>query len=248
MSSHEAETTATTEATSEIEIIQRRELALRATDAVSDVYDRTVSIPSLIHASGMEEDTPDRLKAKRALRCIGSLAARNSDIAKAILNDEDGIYNYAEGVIMYGADDKYYLGLMETYHLNTAEATGIYALREMIGEYGNTKPGFGKIIDTLSRVGLSVQQASMDPEAAVEAFYEAGFFVDHTRNYQYNTPVFAPNLTQKTYAFLEDDIDGTRSEEAIEVAKEHFRLSPEESEVDTWQADARIESLKNLIS
>lgn len=230
----------------------RRELALQATDAVSEILDVDVTIRSLLYAAETEKPTRDRLIARRALRTIKAVIDEDSRVMKAI--GQDGIYDYAEGVINYGASDNKYLALVEAFQLSAAEATGLYALREQIAEQTNgKKPGFDQILDALSKLSMSVYEAANDPESALAAFDEAGFITDHVTyerfdrmvDKQFDMAIFHPKQIGLD-RIVEGDPDGSRTEAIQDGLKEELRRPVEEVEDESWRPASSVDYLKIL--
>ena len=217
----------------EIALIERRELAVRATDAISEVLEVDVTIPALIMLADQSETQPVRLAAVRALRCVEAIARDDSAVVAAV--GEHGIYHYVEGVIQYGASEKNYLALMEAHQLDAVGVTALYDLREQVATYTNgRKPGFRAMHEALLSIGISSVDAANDPETAVRALDEAGYFIDHVGTTQwsriFDQPIFAPNLTAESARIVEDDIDGTMTRGILEGIKSHFSRHPEEIE------------------
>lgn len=239
---------------SALERAERRELVLRATDAMTEIFDVEVTIPALMQIADEEEASPARLAARRALRCAASIAREDSRIISAI--GEKNIYDYVEGVVSFGASDKLYLELMEKYGLAAEEVTGLYALRELLARQTDGKrQGMPTIIDALRMVGISVQQAAHDPEEALAAFEEAGYITDHptfqvgdkTITKQLAFPVFYPSKGKIPYRILDDDVDGSLTESITDGMRDSLRYPREESEIDDiWHGKTVEEYLKNL--
>jgi len=237
-----------------LEQARRRNLALQATDMMSEILGTEVTIPALVILAGDDEPTDVRLKARRALRCTESIARENSEIVAAV--GEKNLYHYVEGVLIFGASDTLYLQLMETYGLNAEEVTGLYALRELIAEHTNgQRPGMPTIVHALNQLGVSVQSAAQDPEEALIAFDKAGFITDYlerktgNRTYftQFNQVALRPSPYKPTPRLLEDDIDGSLSTAINDALKYNLR-NPEESDEgeDIWQAKNVEDCLKSL--
>lgn len=213
----------------EVDLSRRRELALRTTDAVSEVLEQDVSIAGLQRAVA-SNDYDVRVTAKRALRCIALIAEPNSEVVKAV--GETEIYHFVEGVMLYGADTTTYLGLMDQHGLEPSEATGMYTLRNLVAEYTNgTNVGFPTLKKALSKLGITVKQASADPDAALESLSDSGFIIDHKDSRIFNRPILAPNLAEFT-PLVEDDTDGTITAGKNEAFKTQLSQRPEEVEND----------------
>lgn len=241
-----------------LEVKKRRELAVSATEALSEIFEARVSIRDLLTIADVEEDSPARLTARRALRAVYSVSREDSEIARRLRRGD--VYHYVEGVVEYGASTSRYLELMDACQLNPEETTGLYSLREMIAEYTDGwKPGFQYILEALAQAGVSVQHAALDPEHALAAFDEAGFFVDH-ESYkvgnqlivagQFDRPKFRPAWGNSAHRIVEDDTDGSITEGINESLKEGLRHPVEESDVadenQVWREEAIAEYLKNL--
>ena len=230
-------------------LVRRRELAVRAIDAASEVLEFDISPPRLIELAEREDiDRETRLMAARTLRCIGSIA-KNPKLIEAI--GEEGIYPYTEGVIMYGASNHKYLELMDRFQLNPEEVTGMYALRELIKEQVNDVESpalsFTNIAAALEYIGWTVEQAANDPDGAVEQFDREGFFRDHTLTRQHDAPLFRPRLGYAIPRIVEIDEDGSVTEGIQEGLKEYFRQHPEEKEGESWLGEGNLDSfLKKL--
>lgn len=228
----------------ELTLAERRDLALRATDIVAEVTELTVSVPELMDAAMESDSSPQRLLARRVLRCITSIAD-NPDLLQAV--GDDGVYHYAEGVLTYGASDRRYLDLMSEYHLTAEEATGLYALRDLVSQYVDGPPSFNDLFNALKRIGMSVQQAATDPDSAIAAFDEAGFLADHYGSKQFNSTIFFPPGSDASNRLVEEDVDGTLTQGIHEGTKEYYRRPPEEDEEgELWQDETVKSFLKNL--
>ncbi len=216
----------------ELDIIVRRDLALRATDVIADVLEVDVSVDMLLALAEDDEPSQVRLAAKRALRCVAAIACADSAVITAV--GEVDLYHYVEGVIEYGADDRRYLSLMENYDLTAEEATGLYALREQIAEESNGgKPGFDTLKDILVSVGFSMHEAAADTDAALAALHDAGYFRNTKSGYIYDRPIFAPGQSEEAYRLIEDDDDGAMTRgilAAIRTSLNRASLFPEETE------------------
>lgn len=176
----------------DIELIARRELAVRATDAIAEVLEVDVSVNALLRLAGADEPTPVRLAAKRALRCIEAIGRDDSLVVRKI--GEAGIYHYVEGVIEFGADEAKFLELMDQDDLSAEETTGMYALREAIQDVVHGEDvTFPAIHAALRRIGMTPGQAVVDSDATVAALHEAGCFVDHAGWRTFDHPIFDPN-------------------------------------------------------
>lgn len=230
-------------------LVRRRELAVRAIDAASEVLEFTISPSRLIELAEREDiDRETRLLAERTLRCIGSVA-KDVKLMEAI--GEGGIYPYAEGVIMYGASNQKYLELMDRFRLNPEEVTGMYALRELIKEQVNdvqsSALSFTNIAAALEYIGWTVEQAANDPDGALEQFDRQGFFRDHTGTRQHDVPLFRPRLGYSIPRIVEVDEDGSLTEGIQEGLKEYFRQHPEEKEGEPWSGEGNLDGfLKRL--
>lgn len=237
---------------------KRQDLAVRATGALSALFEADVSLSQILDIADSEEDTAARLTARRALRAVTSIAKEDSEVARRL--GKGDMYHYIEGVVTYGADTQRYLALMDSCGLSAEEATGIYALRELIAEHTNgAKPGLQQIIDALGAVGISIQHAAADPEHAAIAFDEAGFISDHAfyrrgESYivtrQFNQPVFSPARGHSARRLVEGDGDGTVTEGIKEGLRETLRHPVEESDVvddnQVWHQNTIENYLKNL--
>jgi hypothetical protein len=253
MVTHEkGSTTETPKDAKSLELAARRELALQATDAVSEVLETDVTVRGLIDAADSTEVSRDRLIARRALRAIGAIIVEDSKVLQTI--GQNGIYHYTEGVINYGASDRKYFALIEAFQLTAEEATGLYALREQIAEQTNgRRPGFDMIIAALYRVGMSVYEAANDPDAALAAFDSAGYITDHVEydrfdrrvQKQFDTAGFHP-VQSKHERISSDDTDGSLTEAIQNGFKEALRRPIEEVEDESWRPASSEDFLKNL--
>ncbi len=244
MSNPESPRKPAAEQSTNLEVQRKREAAIRATDAVSEVLDVSVSISALIHRANNENENEDeRVVAKRALRAIGTVAMHDTELSRMI--GEDDVYDYTEGVVLYGASDRLYLDLMQKYRLTPAEATGMYALREMVKEH-TKNVGMAALVEALRTVGISAQQAGQDPEMALSAFDEAGFFTDHINGKQLNATVFYPNISSTPARLVDNDPDGSRSQHIIDDYKDHLKQPPEQNEEEAWQPTSNVDFLKKL--
>ncbi len=236
------------ENSSELELKVRRTLAVQALDSVSEVLERPVTPKQLLDI--IDDKTLSsgvRLIAKRAIRCIVSIS-ENSTLVDTV--GTDGVYHYTEAVMLYAASDKNFLELMEKQDLTAEEATGLYALRELIAENANEqRPSFQQIFEALKGISMSVYDAAHDPDSAVEAFDAAGYFTDHFSRKQLNGPIFYPPYAESTHHIVEDDTDGSVSKGITDGIRESLQRPPEEQEGEAWQKEAAVEDfLKNLIS
>lgn len=219
----------------QLALLQRRELAITATDAVSEVFEVDVTIPVLQLAARKEEKTQVRLAAVRALRCIEAIAREDSAVMLTI--GEGGIYDYVEGVIQYGASEKCYLDLVRAHQLDAAGVTALYEIREQIAAYcDGRKPGFRVMHEALLSVGYTAAQAAQNPEGAVQALDEAGYFIDHVGNSRYSRifpyPIFSPDLAASSARVVEadEDIDGSLTKGILEGFRNYFNRPLEETE------------------
>ena len=227
-----------------LDVQLKREIVIHATDTVSEVLETSVSISMLIHnADDSNENEQERIIAKRSLRAISTIAIRDTEIARLV--GKDGIYDYTEGVVLYGASDKLYLDLMKSYRLTAAEATGIYALRELVLEQAQSV-GMAALVEALRTVGLSPQEAGRDPEMAMSAFDEAGFFTDHIGGRQLNSTVFYPKIASTPARLVSNDPDGSRSQHIIEDYKDQLKQPFEQNEEEAWQPTSNVDYLKKL--
>ncbi len=182
-----------TPTSAELELVRRRELAVQATAAVEEVLDEQVTVPELMRLADANEATPSRLRARRALRCVYDIGVENSPVVAAV--GETNLYHYVEGVLQYGSSRTTYLGLMEAFSLTAEEATGLYALRELIADESDGKRiGFPSLRDALSEVGISMKQAANNPDAALAAFVEADFFVNYNGSRVYDQTIFSTKM------------------------------------------------------
>lgn len=213
----------------EIELAARRDLAIKATYAISEVVGFDVTIPTLAEAAESPDPSMARVIARRALRCITEIASDDSRVLKAV--GEDGIYHYAECVIDFGADTSKYLQLHDEEHLTASEVTGLYALREMVADNTNgDRPSFANIKEALSRVGMTVQLGAADPDEAASAFDAAGFFTDHSDRRQFARTIFFPPLGETPQRLVIDDPDGSITRGIIDGFSAEDRRFPEETE------------------
>ncbi len=230
----------------EIELLQRRELAIVATDAVAEVLEVDVTPSMLLVLASATEKSDVRLAAVRALRCIESIAKEDSAVIAAI--GEKGIYHYVEGVIEYGASEPYWLALLDTYQVDAEGATALYDLREQISLYTNgRKPGFRAIHDALATIGQTVGDAVRDPEGAVLAMYEAGLFVQYAGKRTFDQPIFSPKIAGAEDTIVDDDPDGSVTRGIVERIKSFHDETDEsrDSEVRTVEEFVRsVEQLK----
>jgi len=246
-----------TDVANTLERRKRQHLALKATDALSELFETEVSVPQILDIAESEEDTPARLTARRALRAVTTIAKEGSEVTQRLRGGD--MYHYVEGVVTYGASTRRYLALMDSCGLNAEEATGIYALRELIAEYTDgTKPGLQQLIDALGAVGISVQHAAADPEYAAAKFDEAGFITDHatyqkgdaTIVKQFDRPIFYPTKGHSIHRLIDGDADGTVTEGIKEGLQETLRHPAEESDVvddnQVWHQNNIADYLKNL--
>lgn len=177
----------------ELELVRRRELAIQATDAIAEVLDEQITVPELMRRADAPEATPGRLRARRALRCVYDIGVEDSPVVAAV--GEINLYHYVEGVLQYGSNRNTYLGLMDAFSLTAEQATGLYALRELIAdETDGNRIGFPTLQRALKEIGLSMQRAADDPDGTATAFMDAGLFVNYTGSRIYDRPVFSVEL------------------------------------------------------
>lgn len=175
----------------ELDIVRRRELVVQATDALEEVLGEHVTLPGLMReAHASQPATFTRLQARRALRCIKDIGEEESAVVEAV--GEGELYHYVEGVLQYGASKKTYLGLMEL-GLSAEETTGLYALRQLIID-DESGASFGAIRHAIQLVGMTLQEAIENPDEAVAAFVEAGFFVNYSGSRTFDHAIFSPEL------------------------------------------------------
>ncbi len=214
----------------ELELLERRELALMANDAISEVFNIEVTPGMLLTLADAQEKTDVRLAAVRALRCIEAIGRRDSDVVAAV--GEKGIYHYVEGVIQYGASEKYYLALSESYSFDAEQVTSLYDLREQIAIYTNgQKPGFRTIHAALESIGMTVRNAVRDTEAAVAALDEAGCFVAWKGSRTFDQPILSVKLGA-TETIVDEDPDRTVTKGILEAIR-GAAYDPDEAEIDT---------------
>lgn len=205
---------------SDIEVVARRELALRAIDAMSEVLGVEVSVGNLLTLAEDSDDPTLRLNALRALRCVESIGREGSRVIQAI--GEAGIYHYVETVIVQGADERKFLELMKKYRLTAAEVAGLYELRRLVGQEINTDIlGFPTLLSALRSIGIQPWQAAADPEEAVEALIDRGIITDHVGRVTYSRPIFAPRIAELKIPLL-PDVDTPRTKEPLRWVREHF--------------------------
>lgn len=215
----------------QLAVSQRRELALQATGAISEVLEVDVTVGALIRLADAEEATGVRLAAKRALRCVVAIAEENSPVVELCQNDETGVYHFAEGVILYGADRNRYLQLAGEYELNAEQTTALYALREQIAEESDgSKPGFAAMVRALASVGITPSEAASDTDAALAALDDAGHFVSYLGKRVFDRPIFAPHHSPDSLRLVEDDDDGSVTKGIIWSIHDHLSRPPEEAE------------------
>ena len=213
----------------ELEVIQRQELAVVAVNHVADVLKVDVSIPMLVQLADRKEAGPVRLAAVRALRCIQSVAKKDSAVVAKI--GEENLYHYVEAVIEYGASEAKFLELVDTGELSPMGVTGSYDLREQIAEYTDgRKPGFRTFFAALGSIGISPAMAASDPEYAAQALDENGFFTNGIGNITFARTRFTPGYADATAPIHPDDTDGTFSRSVREGFRSWFARHPEEIE------------------
>jgi hypothetical protein len=241
--------TYTPPAGAELELLQRRELAVRATDAISEVLEADVSLRSLIALASQERKSDERLTARRAVRCVEAIARPNSTIVRAV--GEKSLYHYVEGVIEYGASDSMYLSLMDEHEMDPEEVTSLYALRELIGEYNDQgrRPGFKALEGTLATLGISFKDAAGDPQGTLDKLDEAGYFVAFKGQSLTSKIIFSPKLAGSQDRLVLDDADGSITKGILEGQKAQMSRPFEEvdDEMETMSAERTIEEIrKNL--
>lgn len=199
----------------ELDVLRRRELAMSAVEAIEDVLDAKVAVPSLLAVAEAKDPSPARLQARRALRCIKDIGEEDSIVVQTI--GETNVYHYAEAVLGYGCSKQTYLGLVGTFNLSAEEATGLYSLRELIAEEtGGNRIGFPTLQHALRKLGMSMKQAAEDPDSTLAAFSNAGYFVNCDGSRTYDSPIFSPDRpTGETE--LGYHIDNTRYTDTVET-------------------------------
>jgi hypothetical protein len=202
----------------DIDIIAERGLAPRALGTIAEVFELDVSLDQL---KILAEDPDDevRVAAKRALRCIQVFGEPDSEIMQRV--GEQGLYDYVEGVVEYGAAEWKYLQLMTDHHLTAEEVTGLYAVRERIAvETNEHLSGFPSLLRTLAHIGISPWEAANDPDEAVAALYEAGLITDHIGGRRFRRPILSLLAVQVD---LRPDMDTPRNNEPVQWVRQHFR-------------------------
>jgi hypothetical protein len=174
----------------ELALIERREVAVRTTNLAEQIIGEDVSIGALLDLAESTVESPERAHARRVLRCIHDISVENSVVLKAV--GEVGVYHYAEGVILFEAGKRNYLELMDKFALSAEQVTGLYALRNLVEQQTDKKPSFPALLKAIGKVGLSVQDAADDSEAALEAFVSEGFFINYSGGRIFDRPIFAP--------------------------------------------------------
>jgi hypothetical protein len=89
----------------------RHELAVRATDALSEIFEVDVSLAALLEIAESDEPSAARLTAKRAVRAVAAISKEDSKVIEQI--GQNNVYHYMEAVVVYGASDKRYFDLMD---------------------------------------------------------------------------------------------------------------------------------------
>jgi hypothetical protein len=237
----------------------RRELAVRATDTLSEIFEVDVSLAALLDIAESDEPSAARTTAKRAIRAVTSISKEGSDVIERV--GQNNVYHYVEAVVVYGASDKRYFELMDTLQLSAEAATGLYALREQIAEHTDgSLPSLPSIINALDSVGISIHQAAYDPDSALAAFEDAGYIFDHViyqgdngdKNVQYTRTIFFPAKGHTVNRLVDDDVDGSVTQGIREGLQESLRHPIEESddedENQRWHQDVIGDYLKNLES
>lgn len=227
----------------EIEKFRRKELALTAVDAVSEVLEADITVRTLERLKDITDAPAIRLTAVRALRCIEAIAKDGSEVVKKV--GELNLYHYVEGVVQYGASEKCYLGLMDSLGVSAEGATALYAIRELIAEYTDgTKPGFRTTVDVLRTAGITIYEAVHDPESAVAALYEAGYFVNYSGGRTFDQPIFWHKkvLEESRIVELDDDVDGTMTRGMLEGFRAYFSRHPEEIEDHTDDSTESVQT------
>jgi hypothetical protein len=230
----------------EIEVLQRRELAVAAADSVAEVLGVDITIPVLQEL--VESDKKEvRLIGVRGLRCIESIAKENSKVVSLL--GEQGIYHYVEAVMTYGASEKCYLGLVEALGTSAEHTTGLYDVREMISEYADNKPGFQRMLAVLQTLGISAYDAANDPEGAVRALEEANYFVAFAGRRTFDHAVFAPHLVGADVRIVEDDPDGSITAGSLQGQKAYFdqTRAEDEGEAETVDLDRTADNVRDFI-
>lgn len=197
----------------DIELVARRELAQQALGAIVEIFDMPVTVDQLLVIAQDPEPSAARLGAKRALRAVEAIGREDTPVIRAI--GETGIYDYVEGVVLYGASEPKFLELMETHGLNAQETTALYEIRRLVAEHTDGRiPGFNQLITALKSVGVDPQQAAIDTHAAVSSLEQAGYFVGYSGGRIYDNPLFIPEMGGKVP--LGRNIDSVRLVDPIE--------------------------------
>ncbi|HKU18027.1 MAG TPA: hypothetical protein VJP80_02025 [Candidatus Saccharimonadales bacterium] len=214
----------------ELELFARRELALQAVDAITEVLEVDVTVGALMQLSSAQESTVVRLAAKRALRCVEAIGRPDSEVVRRV--GQANIYHYVEGVIEFGASERTYLQLMDTFGLCAEEVTALYALRRGIMEETNgVMPSFPRLLRALTTVGFSPQEAAADTDGALTALSEGGFFVNYFGGITYDRPQFSPHLAGQQVPITHSVDSTVSSPELFTWLRQKFeRLPREDSE------------------
>lgn len=204
----------------DIELVARQELAQQAVVAISEAFDGLpVTVSQLLTIAQEPEPSAARLGARRALRAVEAIGRPDSPVIRAI--GKVGIYNYVEGVVVYGAAEWRYLGLMKDYNLTAEEATALYEIRRQVAEHTNDKkPGFDQLIAALQSIGIDPHQAAIDTEAAVSSLEQAGFFVGYVGGKVFDSPAFMPEFQGKSP--LTHHPDSVRSQDSMMWVREEI--------------------------
>ena len=212
-----------------LELAQRRELARKGVSSVRDILGVDVSLMELLETS-KNADAPHsrRLVAKRAVRFLGDISGEGSELARRVRNDDD-MYAAAEAIVVYGASNRRYLGLMDELPvpLTPVEATGIYALKQTVDDNFGTSPTLGAISESLRRLSIDPRLVHEDVDEVVATIQSAGFIVDgnpfgDTREERLN-----PFRSPTSRLLEEEDPQSEYSQNLRELLEDDFRYSPQ---------------------
>jgi len=212
-----------------VELLGRQELALKTTDHIAEVLGTAVTVNMLMQLAEEDNASEPRLKARRALRALEAVGREDSEIVRIV--GAAGLYAVAESVISYGAKVDKLLELIKADGLTAEEATAAYELRRLIAEQtSGYTPSFPAIRSALAELGMTLKEAAQDPDAALTALDEGGFFINQAGRFRPSqTRFIATGVRRATRLSWDiDSVPGAEVEEYVRQATEGHRDETEE--------------------
>lgn len=222
----------------DLAIAERRELARAAVDAIADVVGRDISVPELVAlADNKEERHTTRLMARRGLRFVAALGQEGSELARR-LDGKDEVYAAAESFITFGASTGRYTAML-CQGLSPQEATGLYALREVMSEHFNNTESFSAIIAALAHVGVEPSAVHHDVDTVFTQLYEAGLFQSTRGTILTRSYLFVGSSAVRPAVLIEGDQNGAMTADLIGELRLLGFLPPEEVDGDSITPEDR---------